>query len=107
MTGGRDRRWDYQKRTFCDPCRRPRGDCTEAEYRSEALELKGLGVGRGPLWGQWTARPRSAHDTQPWGFPAVTHRLLKLQVSLPTLTTSAAPVLLGYAPILEGGTLFD
>lgn len=77
---------------------------TEAGQGSEALELNGLAVGHGPLQG---VTGRGAHGTQPRGFP-LCHSPAPQTASkflCPRFTISAAPVLLGYAPILEGGAL--
>lgn len=68
-----------------------------------------MAVWRGPLRiGSLDSTPTRCTQPAVPGYSDVTHRLLKTQVSLPTvpqLTNSAAPVLLGYEPLLEGGTL--
>lgn len=64
-------------------------------------------MGRGPLWGGVTGqRAHVAHTARSSGAsPLSLTGSSNYKFFCSRLTISATPVLLGYAPILEGGTL--
>lgn len=81
-------------------------DGMEVGQGNEALELDGMASGeRTPRGGHWTACPVGAHSLQPRVSPLSLTGFSRCKFLCPQLSNSAALVLLGYEPLLEGGTL--
>lgn len=68
-------------------------DRMEVGQGSEDLELDGMASGARTPGGEKSLDGVPTRCTQPaaWGFPAVTHQLLKMQVSWPTVKQLGGP----------------